>query len=82
MNKFWPARSKPKGFSAKKSSKLLENKLIDLPKSSVNSSVKKHLEIQSLDLTHINLETKSLASQSKKIEHWANRQYDEYRSAA
>ena len=82
MNKFWPARSKPEGFSENKSSQLLENKLIDSKKSSLIKSDKKHLKNQSSDLIQIKMETQSLDSKSKRIEHWANRQYDEYRSAA
>tara|TARA_Y100001968_G_scaffold65934_1_gene56700 strand:- start:693 stop:941 length:249 start_codon:yes stop_codon:yes gene_type:complete len=82
MNKFWPARPKPNGFSENKSSKFLENKLIDFQKSSLVKSDKKNLKNRSSDLIQIKTETKSLASKPKKIVHWANRQFDEYRLSA
>ena len=81
MKNFWPHRSKAKGFSIQN---LARNYRLKISRSRVSSN-----EISSQFLHDTNLismkeegENISIANQSIKRIHWANRDFSEYKEAA
>ncbi len=84
MKNFWPQRSTPEGFSIEELAKNARKKLANAPSEQARKAfiqkskpfkVSSSRQIQKFTDQSINLD------QYKK-QHWANRQFDEYRNAA
>ena len=81
MNKFWPNRPQPEGFSIEKLAKLSREKIskarrgLPLPPNTNNN----------FDLRAINKSasiTENSSQLTRRSLHWANRDFDEYHQAA
>ncbi len=72
MNKFWPSRPSPEGFSIEKLARSYREKIAGGGASEISeTSIKKDIELSKIE-RKVNLNNS----------HWANRSYDEYREAA
>ncbi len=81
MKNFWPNRSKAKGFSIQN---LARNYRLKISKSGVSSNEISDQLLEDTNIISIKKESKriSIANQSIKRIHWANRDFSEYKEAA
>ena len=82
MNKFWPARSKPKGFAKAKSTSPSKSNSIDFAFFSAHNLGEQSTPVEISEKDSFYKERDSIPSRSIRIQHWANRAYEEYHLAA
>ena len=81
MNKFWPNRPEPEGFSIEKLAKLSRENLAKLKYDEVSKPSQSDL-LQVVDSTSIGSERTNNLEFLRDCSHWANRSFDEYREAS
>ena len=81
MNKFWPNRAEPEGFSIEKLAKLSRENLSKLKYDEVPKPSQSD-PLQVVDSPFIVSERTNNLEFLRDCSHWANRSFDEYREAS